>query len=53
LATYGADGKIQTVRHSMLSAMLLNGLHKQVRKTEQQARENQRLASQVQDCRRG
>jgi hypothetical protein len=40
LVTYGPDGKVLTVRYSMLSAMLLNELQKQ-------SRENQRLATQV------
>jgi len=37
---YGPDGKLMTVRYSMLSAMLLNELQKQ-------AKENQRLSAQV------
>ena len=40
LVVYGPDGKVMTVRYSMLSAMLLNELQKQTR-------ENQRLATLV------
>jgi trimeric autotransporter adhesin len=58
LVTYGADGKVETVRYSMLNAMLLNELQKQARMVEdhtrelrnqvevlqEQTRENRRLA---------
>jgi trimeric autotransporter adhesin len=42
LVTYGADGKIETVRYSMLSAMLLNELKKE-------AGQDRRLAEQIRD----
>ncbi len=37
LVTYGADGKIETVRYSMLTGMLLNELQKQTRENARQA----------------
>ena len=40
LVTYGADGKVQTVRYLILTSMLLNELQKQARKDE-------RLAAQM------
>jgi len=47
LVVYGPDGKVMTVRYSMLSAMLLNELQKQAVEVRKQNRENQRLAAQV------
>lgn len=43
LVTYGADGKIETVRYSMLSAMLLNELKKEAEQ------DNRKLAEQIRD----
>jgi hypothetical protein len=34
LVTYDADGKIETVRYSMLTSMLLNELQKQKRENQ-------------------
>jgi hypothetical protein len=45
LVTRGADGKVETVRYSMLTSMLLNELQKQ-------ARENERQAGELADMRR-
>jgi len=39
LVTHGADGKVETVRYSMLTSMLLNELQKQTRENERQAGE--------------
>jgi hypothetical protein len=47
LVVSGPDGKVQTVRYSMLSAMLLNELQKQTVEVRMQTRENRRLAAQV------
>ncbi len=61
LVVYGPDGKVMTVRYSMLSAMLLNelqkqngelqkqraGLQEQTRMNGQQADQNRKLAAQV------
>ena len=51
LVIYGPDGKVMTVRYSMLSAMLLNELQKQARTNQRQARQqadqNRKLAAQV------
>jgi len=44
---YGPDGKVLTVRYSMLSAMLLNELQKQNKVNERQADQNRKLATQV------
>jgi hypothetical protein len=43
LVTYGADGKVETVRYLMLTGMLLNELQKQARENEQQAGQIQQL----------
>jgi len=40
LVVYGPDGKVLTVRYSMLTSMLLNGLQKQ-------SRENEHLSAQL------
>jgi protoheme ferro-lyase len=40
---YGADGKVQTVRYSMLSAMLIKELEKQNRANDRQAGQIQQL----------
>ena len=37
LVTYGADGKVLTVRYQVLSAMQLNELQKQAKESERQA----------------
>jgi hypothetical protein len=34
LVVYGPDGKVMTVRHSMLSALLLNELQKRTRQID-------------------
>jgi hypothetical protein len=47
LVTHGADGKVETVRYSVLTSMLLNELQKQGRKSDRQADEIQRLSAQV------
>jgi hypothetical protein len=47
LVTYGADGKVETVRYSMLTAMLLNELQKQSRENQRQAEQIKRLSAQV------
>jgi hypothetical protein len=51
LVVYGPDGKVMTVRYSMLSAMLLNELQKQARTNQRQARQqadqNRKLVAQV------
>src|SRR5208337_1170571 len=47
LVVYGPDGKVMTVRYSMLSAMLLNELQKQAVEVRKQTRENQRQAEQI------
>jgi len=39
LVTHGADGKVETVRYSMLTSMLLNELQKQTRENEREAGE--------------
>jgi DNA-binding protein H-NS len=45
--TYGADGKVETVRYSMLTAMLLNELQKQSRENQREAEQIKRLSAQV------
>jgi uncharacterized protein YlxW (UPF0749 family) len=47
LVTHGADGKVETVRYSVLTSMLLNELQKQGRKSDRQADEIQKLSAQV------
>ncbi len=47
LVTYGPDGKVETVRYSMLSAMLLNELKKQVRENALQAQQLKKLSAQM------
>jgi hypothetical protein len=47
LVTYGLDGKVETVRYSMLTSMLLNELQKQTRELQNQTRENQGQAEQL------
>jgi hypothetical protein len=47
LVAYGADGKVETVRYSVLTSRLLNELQKQAREAQEQITKNQRLASQV------
>ena len=41
LVTYGADGKVETVRYSMLNSMLLNELQKQARMVKDHTKELQ------------
>ncbi len=48
LVVYRADGKVMTVRYSMLSAMLLNELQKQNSELRNQTATNQRQAAQIQ-----
>jgi hypothetical protein len=47
LVVYGADGKVQTVRYTMMTAMLLNELQKQARENRQQAEDNRQRSSQI------
>jgi hypothetical protein len=47
LTVYGPDGKVQTVRYSMLSAMLLNELQKQNKENRRQANQIKMLSAQV------
>src|SRR5208337_399854 len=47
LVTYGADGKVETVRYSELSGMLVNELQKQTHELQKQASENARQAAQI------
>src|SRR5208337_2117852 len=42
LVVYGPDGKVETVRYSMLSAMLLNELQKQANELQRQVQNNKR-----------
>ncbi len=46
LVTHGSDGKVLTVRYSMLSAMLLNELQRQQRELDEMRQERQQLRSQ-------
>jgi hypothetical protein len=39
LVTYATDGKVETVRYSMLTPMLRNELQKQARENQRQARQ--------------
>jgi hypothetical protein len=48
LVVYGADGKVMTVRYSMLSAMLLNELQKRTAENQRQADQLTKLSAQVQ-----
>ena len=47
LVVYGPDGKVLTVRYSMLSAMLLNELQKRTMENQRQAAEIQRQKSRI------
>ncbi len=47
LVTYGADGKVESVRYSMLTAMLLNELKKQSSREAAQARQIRDQAQQI------
>jgi Chaperone of endosialidase len=47
LVVWGPDGKVMTVRYSMLSAMLLNELQKQTHKLDRQADQIRRLSAQL------
>lgn len=47
LVVYGTDGKVESVRYSMLNSMLLNELQKQERDSERKAAQLNRLAAQV------
>ncbi len=47
LVVYGPDGKVMTVRYSMLSAMLLNELQKQNKVNERQAAQVTNLSAQM------
>ena len=44
LVTYGADGRAQSVRYSMLTSMLLNEMQKQARQVQDQSRRFQSQA---------
>jgi trimeric autotransporter adhesin len=44
LVTYGADGKVETVRYSELAAMLINELQKQSRELQRQTKANEQQA---------
>ena len=47
LVTHSTDGKVMTVRYSMLSAMLLNELQKETLENQRQAEQIRRLNAQV------
>jgi hypothetical protein len=47
LVTYGADGKVETVRYSMLTSMLLNELQKQALTIRNQNRDKEQRALQI------
>jgi hypothetical protein len=47
LVSYGADGRVESVRYSMLTSMLLNEMQKQTRQNKEQAEQLQREASQL------
>jgi hypothetical protein len=47
LVIHGPGGKVETVRYSMLGAMLLNELQKQVRENAQQAEQLKKLSVQM------
>jgi hypothetical protein len=49
LVDYDSDGKALTVRYSMLGAMLLNELQKQVGESDRQARQIERLTARLAD----
>ena len=49
LVAYDSDGKALTVRYAMLGAMLLNELQKQVRESDRQARQIERLTERLAD----
>src|SRR5260221_1924023 len=53
LVVHDADGKIQSVRYSMLTSMLLNELQKQVKANRQQAEQIDRLNKQLADLKAG
>jgi hypothetical protein len=46
LVTYGANGKVETVRYLELTSMLLNELQKQTRQNQRQAAQIQHLTEQ-------
>jgi len=45
--THDADGKVETVRYSMLTSMLLNEVQKQSRANAQQAEQIRRLSAEL------
>ena len=45
LVTYGADGKVESVRYSMLTSMILNELQKQNVAMQRQTRTNEHQAA--------
>jgi len=47
LVTYGADGKVETVRYSELTGMLLNELQKQRSENARQAAQVKKLSAQM------
>lgn len=47
LVTYGTDGKVETVRYSMLTPMLLNELQRQARDNARQAEQLRKLSVQM------
>src|SRR5260370_40865392 len=47
LVTYGADGKIETVRYSMLTGRLLNELQKHTRQGQTERRAKSRQATRI------
>jgi hypothetical protein len=47
LITYDSEGKVETVRYSMLTSMLLNELQKQTRQLRNQKTENERQAERI------
>ncbi|HZY60391.1 MAG TPA: tail fiber domain-containing protein, partial [Candidatus Binataceae bacterium] len=47
LITYDSEGKVETVRYSMLTSMLLNELQKQTRQLRNQKTESERQAERI------
>jgi hypothetical protein len=47
LVTHDANGKVETVRYSMLSSMLLNELQKQARENHRQGEQIRELSAQL------
>jgi hypothetical protein len=47
LVTYGADGKVEMVRYSMLTSMLFNELQKQRKENQRQAEQLKQLSVRI------